>query len=502
MLNQSYDFSIIGGGAVGIITLGHIIDYCNINKIFNINIAIFEKINPIGQGLPYNTSNRNLYLNVIPNIPTFKSFSSLSFLDWLLTHHNVNCFKKNVQEVSIYRHHYGEYLQYLLNNILHIANSININIDIIQKEVLDIDIQQNILLVKIFGLERKSIATNFAILTIGHIISPTFSNLANTQHYHTALEFLNVPIQQIKQYKKICVIGSRLTAIDMIVFLNNIGYSKKIYMTSRTCMLPAVRGTITEYTPQIITTIPLENFKTMSANEIIHFILAEINQSLKIPLTQYNLFNNYNSIARLRQEIYLAKTTNRVWQAAITAIAKVAGELWMHISEDVKLELINTYHGVWLTYLGAFPIISAQLLYKLLKKQRLELIRGMILLSSKDNLFTITQNTGEIVTGIDCIIDATGFCNDIRKFESTLIKNLLQKNIITPNKISGINVDYMTCRVQNSNSFYHEKIFALGDISRGVHLTTADLTQLNQHSKRMINFIFKNEYFTKLCTHC
>ncbi|MDM7920178.1 MAG: hypothetical protein QUS12_13575, partial [Methanosarcina sp.] len=70
------------------------------------------------------------------------------------------------------------------------------------------------------------------------------------------------------------------------------------------------------------------------------------------------------------------------------------------------------------------------------------------------------------------IINATGQETDVTKFESILIKRLINKGLIIPHPNGGIYVDFYTSGVKEKNEKGIHGLYALGEITRGVHFFT------------------------------
>lgn len=406
--------------------------------------------------------------------------------------HQITLNKEHFHKISAYRHHYGEYLEYVLDEIIKIAKLININTNLIADEVTNIKIQDTKLIIHTVKHPQSLCTTKYAIITIGHIIEHKSPNFLNNINYCAASIFLSKSFGEIKDYKKIGIIGSRLTAIDIVTFLTNIGYNNKIYMFSREGALPTVRGKKLTVPTKIFNSISSKDISQINVEQMVDLIFSEINNILPTPITKDVLFRQYNPLLRLRQELFLANCKEILWQAALSSIAEKISVIWPILNENTKLDFMSKYYSKWLQYLGAFPIPSATLIYNLIRRKQLELYQLESILYNKHH-FQIITTKGEYISEIEYLVDATGFYNNIEKCSSQLIQNLLSQRIVTRNTIAGVNVDYTSCQVQGHNGLFENNIYALGDITRGVHLTTADLSQLNLHSKRIVSSIFTSK---------
>ena len=58
---------------------------------------------------------------------------------------------------------------------------------------------------------------------------------------------------------------------------------------------------------------------------------------------------------------------------------------------------------------------------------------------------------------------------DVRKFNSSLIAEMLSAGIVASHPSSGINVDFHIGRVINKKGTVTNSLFAIGELTRGAH---------------------------------
>jgi uncharacterized NAD(P)/FAD-binding protein YdhS len=90
---------------------------------------------------------------------------------------------------------------------------------------------------------------------------------------------------------------------------------------------------------------------------------------------------------------------------------------------------------------------------------------------------------------IPVLINATGQGLAVTKFDDMLVRNLLAGGIIVPHQSGGIQVDFETSVVVHRNGVRSNRMFAVGEITRGVHFFTNAIRQNTRCADRITTSI-------------
>ena len=94
---------------------------------------------------------------------------------------------------------------------------------------------------------------------------------------------------------------------------------------------------------------------------------------------------------------------------------------------------------------------------------------------------------------VPVVINATGQCMDAWKIDSGLLRQMLSDGIAASHPSGGINVDFDTGRVIDRSGLVSDSLFALGELTRGVHFFTNGVVPCALHARDIVEFIAARE---------
>lgn len=517
-------FVIIGGGAAGVSTLYTFVD--SLGKTASeekYKIVVIEKSPVIGPGLAYSLQASDVFLlnlpyDVISPVPKHPDH----FAKWL--HSNEGKWRSEFptldlsKDMFLPRRLFGIYLNDLANSLQKIGREQGLDVVFIKAEVIDINKNfDETLIVQYKDNEIcQTINATSVVLCTGHLppSQPAYQKFKELNGYYSTpweIDTSKIPLDE-----DILILGTHLTAIDAILQRAEVikkaikerpqGKIGKIIAVSHSGHLPRVIcNTSQEYVRKYLTleaievatesgtaTVTLDSIKTMFKNEVkrayetlgFEAVNAFQIRKLKKPCDQATL---------LESEIQAARNqTCRPWQVILFSIYPFVPRIWEALDGEGKEKFIKKYYSIWMTYLAAFPLKNAEVIYSLMKEERLEVAGGL-------KKVVHDPNTSEFVTHLKVnksltitkktkyVINAAGQGHDITSAESVLIKKLLENKFINPHALGGIEVDFKTLRVTSEHK--HLPLYVIGDQTWGACMATGDLIQIAHQASRVVNSI-------------
>jgi uncharacterized NAD(P)/FAD-binding protein YdhS len=393
--------AIVGFGFCGIMVFGNILKKISSQKSQNkIKFIIFEKDGEEAVGAGFSNFNDNYILNVPAKRMSPFQDSPNDFLDFLKENYP-DIYNKNGPDGFISRNIYGQFLKKLRNDFFNLANDLKIDCELIQKAVIDIDEGFKINTKDaFFDADEIIISSSFVQSKLNYclndekLISPLWSK--NSVNFHQKNNF--------KIDDKICIIGTGLSAVDVLVGLNAKNFSGKIYAISR-------RG----------------NFPQP------HFSQQNINPT-QVPINFIDDNDTKTGIVNISLKFrkYLRVNQNYDLRHLIDSIRHKTKALWHNLDEKNKRIFLKKMLPYWNIFRHRVPTASLEIINKMIENNKLEIVKSSVKsIEKSDGKFIIKTNKKNLEC--DYVVNCLGFDYDIKNYpliESMLKKNLLKKDLI------------------------------------------------------------------------
>jgi uncharacterized NAD(P)/FAD-binding protein YdhS len=308
---------------------------------------------------------------------------------------------------------YGEYVKKLTDEAFATAKKNGVEVEIVNEEV--VAVEEN------FLIKTKS-GNSFAANEIMLATSFTQSNLPFAIHEKNIVEKLwNKNSHSFHEKKfdeeKICLIGSGLTAVDVIVGLNkkNPQFNGKIFITSR-------RGNF-----------PKKHFLEAQKNP--HFISVNDAQAGVVALC-------------LKIRKFLQQNTQFDLRHVIDSIRSITTELWQNFDEKNKKKFLRLL-PYWNIFRHRAPADSIDLIESWISAGKIEIKKGGVKKLSEENGEIFIECRDEKFS-CDYVVNCLGFEFNAKKYpllaqmiEADLLKKdllLAQSNHPQIHLLGGLNI--------------------------------------------------------------
>lgn len=440
--------AIVGGGFSG--TMAAV----NIARLSNesLRVIVINCRRPLGRGAAYGTNRSEHLLNVaarnmsaLPDHPTH-------FVDWLRSRSEFNHLTDSeLREMFVPRRVYGDYICGLFATYLHPIDPTSlVDIQVIDDQAVGITVDD----------ERATVALQKGEPVVADVV------LLATGNQPPATFPCNSPLQFDRRYcadpwenwyerlppagGHIVVLGTGLTAVDVVVTLAELNWTGRVTAISRSGLLPRPHFRGIEYPDYI----------------------AGHNGGLRL-----------DDLVKLVQQ--QCQRLERMSQNPAIAIDKLrphTQRIWRGLSVDEKRSFLRRHGARWNSIRHRIAIAVHQRVTDSLDAGRLEIAEGNIQsLAAREESFDVhleDANGNERILSADLVINCTGPQARLSQTESPLLQKMLKSGLIRPDELDmGIACDD-DFRAIGSDGEPSPVIFAIGPLLKGTLWETTAVPEL------------------------
>lgn len=434
--------AIVGFGVSGAALLMSLYTSGKLDK--DVQVDIFDPNPEPGVGLAYGKDSKHLLLNAFPTAMSLNPEDAFEFSTWLAKHYP----KYNAKVDLVPRTIFGEYASERLSALLELENVTHM-----QKEITDVVVLEDRPSIsyelasengKIYG------AYDYLFLAVGNPPYRDFYHLKGLEEYiHNPYPVVE-KLANINENKKIAIIGSNLTAFDLVNYLSHEKDLKHplgiftIVPHFNSLRVPPYEGPALNYSldskwikkevQQHTGTIPLER------------IIETVGQDLQENAIDMTAIHKHYGPADL-EGTYQAYSNKKhpelsKLQAYIAKLSGHLGDLYMALSKTDQ----NRYHLEIAPLFGHYQVRLApdavKNMYDMWADEQLFIVPDLIDVT-KENTFVLTSESDETFEA-DIVINASGFDfnTDTIGADNPLLTNLLDKGFLLDKDKRGILVTW------------------------------------------------------------
>lgn len=458
------NIAIIGAGVSGASILRTLLNHQNFTT--NDSIDIFEPREELGSGLPYDSSDdQTIMLNVTPDKMSIDSSNPYDFSEWLekkYTH------PKN-HEGLVSRPQYGKYLLERFKPYVNHKQVQHIQEKVEDLEVLSGNSHYHYKIKTPMGWQEKKYDAVF--LSIGHPPYNDFYHLIGEENYiHHPYPF-NETLNTLDTHKKIGIIGSGATAIDLMRYFDTY-YDLKHPLTYydirepfNFVKIPYEKGEVAFSFSEIWIDaeqekhggfIPFDKMLSLFRKD-----MAKENIDAQAVYETYKV----NSLEVKRAAYEKNDQKLAAIQEYINRLIVFLPELYNYLTAEDRDYYLNHYHEQLNFFKSLVPNKTYKWLFELVDAGKLNGVSNTKdIIPKDDGSFMIVKNDDQKETA-DILINASGFETNLARLseQSTLIKNLYKRKIILPH-IDGnfVLVDWPMLHVMNQRYGVMKNLFFTG----------------------------------------
>jgi uncharacterized NAD(P)/FAD-binding protein YdhS len=455
------DVAVIGAGFSGTLTAAHIVRISG----GTVSVALIEKRKRFARGVAYATED----LSHLLNVPAGKMGASAQdpehFLRWCHEHPD-SCRAAGVQNVLtrsfVPRKLYGDYLEELLENTRRRWPSLRL----LQEEVADLRLKPSgQFIVEFVG--GGTINAAKVVLALGNF--PPGDPKLRDQRFHTSRRYLTDPwaqstAERLSEQGAILILGSGLTALDLLLSLAKRPGTGVIHLISRRGLFPQPHAFCTPWPPFIN-----ENALPKTAREALH---------------------------QVRKASQQAAEAGSNWRAVIDALRPFTQKIWQQWDWVERRKFLRHLRAYWEPHRHRASPEALAIKKNLESRGRLASYRGRVL--------SIVENAAglevEFVEFRRCepkrlqvsyVMNCTGPECNYHKLKDPLVLQLFLRGLITPDPLflgidagaGGAIYDVHGERVPN--------LYTLGSPQKGRLLETTAVPELRVQAEDLARRLWR-----------
>lgn len=491
---RNMKIAVVGAGVSGASVVRALLTHSNFTS--KDQIDVFEPRETLAVGLPYNPSDDEaIRLNLAPDKLSVVQENPNDFVEWL----EENFEDPTNFEDLVSRPTYGKYLIDRFTPYFEDEKVTHIQETIIDLEVLE---QESGLCYRLKSNKGWSDTIYDAVFfAIGHPPYNDYYNLAGAENYTHNPYPMHEKLNAIDPSKKIGVVGSGATAMDLMRYLHlnfdlkhplifydpnppfnfvNIPYEGELPFTFNKKWIAKEKDKHDGF-------IPFERLLEVFKEDM-------AKGGLDNPAAVYEKYKE--STFELKREAFETNDQKlALMQTYSSELVSLLPHLFNALSGEDKVYYLENYHSKLLFIKSRVPNLTFKWLFELYDAGKLRVVGGLedIILKDDGHFIVKAAETEEI----DFLINATGFNMNIEKVaeRSELIQNLFDKEIILPHRNGNfILVDWPETRVMNQRYGLMENLIFLGlliggtqhenndaslTIEQGTYSATAFMDNLN-----------------------
>jgi uncharacterized NAD(P)/FAD-binding protein YdhS/trehalose-6-phosphate synthase len=446
---RQYDVAIIGAGFSGSMVAIHL---TRISP--RLQVLVTDKTGVFGPGVAYSTLDLHHLLNVPAGKMSAFSDEPDHFLQWLQAQsEGRNILVSN--DAFVPRRFYGEYVRQLFEQ----ARQSNRGLTTLEIEIVDIHPQRNRLV--LHGTSGEEFLASKVVLALGNF-GPG-DPPAKDRRFHQNPRYFNMPwsptmLDQLSGRDDILILGSGLTALDLLISLNETKRQGQIHVVSRHGLFP---------------------------------------QAHQPYLAQPGWFNNRDfpqTIRRLlrviRNDIRIAAAEAMDWRAVIDALRPHTQQIWRSLNIDERRRFMRHVRSFWESH--RHRVAPAVLSIKDSMLQRGQVVFHKARVESiieSDNGFEValfdraTRRETKLLPGY--VINCTGPECNYYKLKDPLVLNLLARGLIHPDPLFLGLAAAPNGAVLNYLGQPSDHIFTLGSVKKGMLFETTAVPELRVQASEL-----------------
>lgn len=399
MTNSDFPrIAIIGGGFSGAMVAVHLLRHA----VSPLTIYLIERKPTIGPGVAYSTASECHLLNVPAGKMSAFPDEPDHFLNWLQSLPEQQDLWNFDASSFVTRRLYGQYIQVVLNDAATQARS-GVQLEQIIDEAVAIQPQVNQASVVLKG--GRTLEVDRVVVAWGNFVPkhPHLGNSATYESWRYHASPWSIPnFTAFAADETVMVVGSGLTAIDVVARLHQQGHQGQIILVSRRGLLPQPHRPGSAYPA---------------------FTTEQLPQRLSALMRH------------IRQEIEFAALQGYDWRSVLDALRPVSQLLWQNLTLAEQRRFLRHLRPYWETHRHRIAPPIAQIIVTLQQTGQLQVHAGRIQSCQEDEAginVMIQQRCSKlpIHLHIQHIINCTGSELNYDRLQHPLITHLFQIGLI------------------------------------------------------------------------
>lgn len=451
--------AVIGTGVAGVSVLRELAKQKS--AVSTLDVLVFGDTQTFGTGLPYQADDDGLLLNQTPETMSIMPDDPEHFVRWLQRHTEwADPYGKNVP-----RNLYGRYLRAVMKDLLD-----ELKAEVHEEKVDNIHVENSNQFAVVYGKERRVV--DAVHLCIGHLPYSDPYHLKGEENYVHHPYPVHKKLARIPDGASVGIIGTGLTAIDLLLYLQKEKENVRIHLTSLDNSFGSIRG---EEQPVPLVYFSKERiFKEREKHN--GFIPLEVlvewfkKESALHRVSAEEMWKTYGegTIDGMKRDLSRLDDIGR-FQSVIHQLDDVLPELWESLSAEDKETFFKRYGRKWEKFRSPIPKQTALKLLELHEKGQFQLAGRTKRIVKEPDFFRIELEEGTALE-VNYIINATGQKKQVapEDEEMPLVAQMLEEGLLQKEPFGGVQVTWPSLSAVSPQYGLLPRFKVYGQLASGV----------------------------------
>lgn len=479
-MNEAISIGIIGGGAAAVCVLDALVrataPQAGAEPVRPSRITVFEPGRNLWRGRPYQVDVPTVRVNIPPAGMSIRLSDSGHFERWLAAtgtpagpenpYYDEHC-----ATTFVPRSLYGNYLEDCATEAIRQLRGRGWQVRVVLDRVVECRPGPHGSVLRTGSGHEFDIG--YTVLCLGAGGPDDSYRLASNPRYIAEPYPLGQTLLAVEDCDSIAVIGTGLTAVDVVLSLAARGYQNKVLMLSRTGVLPAVRQRIRQHSLVHFTAqrfrAAARHGKQVSLAELVALMGEEVRAaggSPELLAAEIGAISREEPTARLRRQLAEVAAEDPGLRILQHAVPMTGPDVWPLLSTHEQAEVIRSHYRTVMSLCCPMPASSGYRLLELLQAGQLELRPGLRSLApAEDGGFLVRTVAGE--HRVQAVVNAVNPSpHRVHPAAESLIDSLVRSGVTSRHPLGGITVTRATSGLVSGRSV-SSRIYALGTIASG-----------------------------------
>ncbi|MEW2498670.1 FAD/NAD(P)-binding protein [Streptomyces nodosus] len=484
------EFAIIGGGATGV-SLADALARRGLTR--ELDLTIYEPEKEIGHGNAYRPDLSSSLLNGEIEFMSIRRAEPRHFQEWLSRHHDPRARQHSLSGSFAPRHLFGDYISDSFGRLEEAWQAGGRPIGVIPQSAVHLSLGTNGERVRLTAADGSVREYDAAALCVGTTAPADVYGLAGSPRYIDDPYPLRVTVETIEPYEHVTVLGTGLTAVDVVLALLHQDHRGPITMASRRGLLPGVRQRYRQLSASVLTEAAVLEAAAEPGELSLAAVLRLMNAELETHGIAPGILNQEVDPTeapadRLTRHVDLAER-GEVWHPLLINAANDVIELvWSRWSDAERRTFLRDYHHVFQSLLHPMPMSTATRLLSTIRAGQLRVIGGVRNVRATTDGFTVTARETTFTTDI-LINSAKNDKPAPPTAASALCASAVEAGLGRYDPFGGLTIDTTDNRLIPADSSRPAPVFVLGQLAAGCLYYTSSLGMITRRAEMVADYV-------------
>ncbi|MBD3145490.1 FAD/NAD(P)-binding protein [Microbispora bryophytorum] len=488
---------VIGGGASAVC----LIDALARERGRPGSITVFEPSPNLWRGRAYQVDTEVIKVNATPDDMSARVGDLHHFERWLELRERVADDAGYIDAYSgarfVPRTVYGEYLEQTAYAALGELRRQGWRVDLVGAAVTGARRTADHVLLSTGG--TSAAAFDYAVLCVGGDGPRDVYGLTGAPGFVPDPYPVSGKLRHVGERQDVAVIGSGLTAVDVILQLDAQGHEGRITLLSRRGVLPAVRQRPLELELRHLTKSHMRSLarqrREMSVEEFTAVVRAELVEAgadldaIRAEIVDVDM---EPPVDRLRRHLAAVDSPDPGLRILQRAVPDIGPDVWPLLTERDRAAMLRSHYRTVMSLCCPMPPSSAARLLELVDAGRLEVRSGLQKVAVRSGGgFELATSDGEVI-GADTVINAVNASEDrIPAAARSLVTSLTTGGAASPHPHGGLRLARETSRLIAGGA-PDPRLYGLGTIGAGALFFTFGIPSLVDRGEDIVAAILQH----------